>query len=426
MYCRMIRGCYLRANGEMACYCGPGEEVTLAKLPVAEGDFDFIQDGYRNPAHRGVGERMRQGLLPYPAICLKCIYLEPLRDPGSDDEQEIEWMHVEATSQCNLNCGFCIPQKERATFREPPLYLPREAFARIVEDIARRGMRVKWMYFSGRGEPGLHPDLWEMVAMAKKRLGTDFLVNTNGNIAFDPLIVDSGLDKIKIAVDGATDDIYRRYRKGGSLDRVLNLTRSIAERKKALGCENPRIIWQYILFSHNDGDEHIAALQRLAMDCGVDEVLIKSTFTSGYSSRTLEGISRLHPALRTLDLQAMIQSKSEDLAGRISAMDAAMKAGNLDQALPLGLDAAKSIFRHFVLGIERKMSYNEYGSNGDIECMERLTSQHPEEFGEQMRMLAPLARRIASVYDAQGRGWAGEYYEKLARRLESRELTAGS
>jgi len=32
MNCRMSRGIYLRANGEINCYCSTGEQITLAKL----------------------------------------------------------------------------------------------------------------------------------------------------------------------------------------------------------------------------------------------------------------------------------------------------------------------------------------------------------------------------------------------------------
>ncbi|HWQ11121.1 MAG TPA: hypothetical protein VN436_18520, partial [Holophaga sp.] len=65
-------------------------------LPVAGGEFDFIRDGYRNAAHRAIGDQLRDGVLPYPEMCLKCIYLEPLKDPEDNDESEIEWMHIEA------------------------------------------------------------------------------------------------------------------------------------------------------------------------------------------------------------------------------------------------------------------------------------------------------------------------------------------
>lgn len=419
MYCRMIQGAYLRANGEMACYCGPGEEISLAQIPFDGGDFDFILDGYRNKAHRNVGERMREGILPYPHVCMKCIYLEPLKSLASEDDRQIEWMHVEATSQCNLNCSFCIPQKDRAKFRKPPHFIPQEAFGKIVNDIANHEMRVKWMYFSGRGESGLHPHLWEMVALAKSRLGTDFLVNTNGNIPYNDLIVDSGLDKIKIAVDGATDSVYRMYRKGGRLDRVVDLTQRIAKRKAVFGARSPKIIWQFILFSFNDTDEQVEGIQRLAMDCGVDELLIKSTFTSGFSTRPLDRLPRIHPSVVTLDLRAMVDANPSALEEHMTGMDKRIEDGEWEQALPLGLEVAKSIFRHFILGIERKESYNMYGQKGDLEFMSHLARTNPDEFGAQLNMLPVVSRRIAECYAKQGRPEVGTYYANLAKRIEN-------
>ncbi|HDY88459.1 MAG TPA: radical SAM protein, partial [bacterium] len=304
MYCRMIRGIYLRANGEMACYCGPGEEITLGQVPTAHMDFDFVEDFYRNKKHQYIRDCMKDNILPYPGVCLKCIYLQPgLEDQADLFEQEIEWMHIEATSICNLDCPFCIPIEQRSNYREKPHFLPYDLFEKMVNDIAAHGIKVKWAYFSGRGEAGLHKDVWTMVKMAKERLETNFMVNTAGNIPFSEQIVESKLDKIKIAIDGVDQSSYEFYRRRGKLDKVLKLTASISDHKKKLGVSNPKIVWQYILFRQNDSMDSLKRIQEMAIEHGVDQVLFKTTFTHNYSDLSLDKIPGIHPDIDLLDIK---------------------------------------------------------------------------------------------------------------------------
>lgn len=415
MYCRMIRGVYMRANGELACYCGPGEEVVLGRMPVDGRPFDFVSDFYRNAAHTRVREAMASGLPPHPGVCLKCIYFEPLEPPRLEAlGSEIEWMHLEATSNCNLDCRFCIPRAERASFRTPPHFLPHKVYEAVVGSIARAGLGVRWMYFSGRGEPTLHPRLWDMVALAKNRLGTDFLVNTNGNASYDDAIVDSGLDKIKIAIDGVDQQTYVRYRRGGRLETILKLTRAIAARRAATGSATPRIIWQYILFNHNDSLRELEAIQRMALDLGVDEVLFKSTFSADLSTFPLADIPRLHPGMRTLDLIAMVSPDLGDLDRRMA--QARAEADPVRRLEPL-LHVAKSVFRAFILGIERKQLYNAYGGSGDVAMMTAMARSHPDEYGPLLERLGPCLEAVADACREAGRPGAARWYENFGAAL---------
>ena len=307
MYCRMIRGGYLRANGEMACYCGPGEEVTLAQVPTDHTNFNFIEDIYKNGPHQNVRDNMQRSVLPYPSICLKCFYLDPFGQHQMEKfSSEIEWMHMEATSMCNLRCSFCIPMDERPKFRKKPHYIPRAMYEKIIDDIVAAGMNLKWSYFSGRGEPGLHRDLWTMVKYAKDRLDTNFLVNTNGNINFNELIVESGLDKIKIAIDGVDQEKYASYRRGGKIQRLFDLTSSIVEHRNKLGVKNPWIIWQYVVFSHNDSEDELRRIQEIATDLGVDQLLFVNTYTANYSNVDFDSIPRIHPNVEFKDVKSTV------------------------------------------------------------------------------------------------------------------------
>lgn len=421
MYCRMIRGVYLRCNGEMACYCGPGEEIILGKLPLDKTQYNFVEDFYNNKRHKYIQSCMADNILPYPKVCLKCIYLEPLIPPRAEAfTKEIEWMHIEATSQCNLDCLFCIPSKERKSFRKKPFFLPFGMFEKVINDIVASDMKVKWMYFSGRGEPALHKQIWKMVELAKDRLRTNFLVNTNGNIPYSAGIVGSGLDKIKIAIDGTDQETYETYRRGGKIERIIKLTKSISARKRALGVSTPRIIWQYILFSHNDSMEALAKIQEMAIDCGVDEILFKSTFTHNYSSVALESIPKIHPKLSLLDIKGMITTSQTELDEKLNELVKFEKNGDWESMVPLGIDITKNIFQGFILGIERKQLYNKYGKTKDIVMMQDMAQNHGQEFPPLLQRLRHCFKALAEAYERTERADAARYYRAFEKDINRR------
>jgi len=45
--------------------------------------------------------------------------------------------------------------------------------------------------------------------------------------------VESGLDRLIISIDGTTQDVYRQYRVGGNIDKVLEGARNIVKMEKS-------------------------------------------------------------------------------------------------------------------------------------------------------------------------------------------------
>jgi len=415
----MIRGIYLRANGEMACYCGPGEEVVLGQIPVDHTNYDFIEDFYKNDKHNYIRECMAKDILPYPNVCLKCIYLQSgLPSQIELLESEIEWMHIEASSNCNLNCPFCIPIEQRNTYRKKPHNLPYHLFEKVINDVASHGMKVKWMYFSGRGEASLNKDIWKMVKLAKDRLHTNFLVNTNGNLAYSDEIVLSGVDKIKIAIDGHDQETYAKYRRNGSLEKVTSFTSSLAGAKKRLGKSNPKIIWQYVLFNYNDDVASLRRFQEMAIDLGVDQVLFKTTFTEYYSTIDLDAIPTIHPNLDLLDGRAVVGVLLENIDNKFSILRNYRKTGEWHKLIPLGLEIAKNISMSFVLGVRKKQEYNKCGGSEDIDLMIEMANDRNDSVMPLMHSLKNTYGLLAEAYDSISEKQASQYYGKCEDKLQ--------
>ncbi len=186
---------------------------------------------------------------------------------------------VEPTTSCNLRCPQC-PSGLRS-FSRPTGMLQGDLYKGILDDL---GKDLTYLILYFQGEPYLNPDFLNMVKYAHdKNIYT--ATSTNAHYLTEAnarKTVESGLDRIIISIDGVTEETYKKYRIGGKLDKVLEGTRNLAKAKKELNSPTPHIIWQFIVFSHNEHE--IPEVKRLAKEYGVDELGIKTAQIYDYEN----------------------------------------------------------------------------------------------------------------------------------------------
>lgn len=81
-------------------------------------------------------------------------------------------------------------------------------------------------------------------------------------------VVLSGLIELHIALDGATSESYKKYRRGGDFDLILYNVKKIVELKKKFKSLTPYLRWQFLTFEHNK-HEHEKAIE-MAREIGFD------------------------------------------------------------------------------------------------------------------------------------------------------------
>lgn len=179
---------------------------------------------------------------------------------------------VEPANTCNLSCPLClssfIPNSKK------PAILPFEMFKQFIDDCGDYLLHlILWIW----GEPFLNPDLLKMIAYAKAR-GIIVHTSTNGNVPFDEAeaegIVESGLDSLVFGVDGATQETYERYRKGGRLNVVISNMQKVIRIKSLKGATSPLINMRFVVMRHNESE--IMQARKLAEELGVDYFLLKT------------------------------------------------------------------------------------------------------------------------------------------------------
>ena len=185
----------------------------------------------------------------------------------------------EPTTSCNLRCPEC-PSGLRA-FTRPTGMLQKNFFSRTIDDIHKE---LLYLIFYFQGEPYLNTDFLEMVKYASGK-GIYTATSTNAHYLTDEAArktVESGLDRLIISIDGTTQDVYKQYRIGGNIDKVIAGAKNIVKWKKELNSKTPFVFFQFLVVKPNE--HQIEDIKKLAKEVGVDEVRFKTAQVYDYKN----------------------------------------------------------------------------------------------------------------------------------------------
>ncbi|WP_370088585.1 SPASM domain-containing protein [Ekhidna sp.] len=204
-------------------------------------------------------------------------------------------MAIEPTTACNLRCPEC-PSGLRS-FTRPTGKLNVSLFEKIMQEVSDH---LLYLTFYFQGEPYLNPQFLEMVGVANRhKIYTT--TSTNAHFLDDEnarKTVESGLNRLIISIDGASQETYESYRKEGDLTRVLEGTKNILKWRKKLKSKSPKVVWQFLVVKPNEHE--IPKIKRLAKEYGVDKVAFKTAQIYDYENGsdlipTIDKYSRYRP-----------------------------------------------------------------------------------------------------------------------------------
>ncbi len=201
-------------------------------------------------------------------------------------KKPIQWgkpisISIEPTTSCNLRCPQC-PSGLRA-FTRPTGMMIEQIYKQVINELHKT---TGYITFYFQGEPYLNKNFLSMVSYANKhKIYT--ATSTNGHYLTKEnaqKTVESGLDRIIISIDGVTQENYSKYRIGGSLEKVLEGTKQLVNAKKNNKSNTPHIIWQFIVFKHNENE--LEEVKQFALQYEVDELAIKSAQIYNHEQNT--------------------------------------------------------------------------------------------------------------------------------------------
>ena len=185
----------------------------------------------------------------------------------------LKTLQLELTSLCNLRCPLCFSTtKEKSNL--PPFF----PFADLVSLLSKLPTEVETVNLYGKvGEPLLYSEIVAAVKEARKRFPNARLrISTNGMLLSDYLaegLAASPLDTLFVALDGATKESYKKYRRRGNFKKVCKNIKAFSRLKKGGNRKLPRLMVQFIPMAHNLTET--AQLVTLAHELGANGVRIK-------------------------------------------------------------------------------------------------------------------------------------------------------
>ena len=190
-------------------------------------------------------------------------------------------IRIEADSRCQLHCPLCPTGDGRN--RKGVVgwgYLTSENFERILD----LNPEIEQVELSNWGEIMLNPEI-ELIIRSAHRRGIKLMARNgvNFNYVSRPVLlamVECEFRHLTISIDGASQEVYSMFRRGGDLDLVLNNIRELNCLKATNKSIYPELRWQFIAFGHNEHE--IERARAMAADLGM-EFYVKLNATSDYS-----------------------------------------------------------------------------------------------------------------------------------------------
>jgi hypothetical protein len=189
-------------------------------------------------------------------------------------------IRLEASSFCQLRCPSCPTTTGAIHPAVGSGFLRLDDFRRLVD--ANPGLeRIE---LSNYGEVFLNRQLPDILAYAHGK-GVAITIENGANLSHArpealEAVVAYGVRVLTVSIDGASPATYARYRVGGDFDAVLANVATINAHKRRLGRAQPHLVWQLVVFGHNEHE--LPEARRMAAELGM-EFRPKLTWDDGFS-----------------------------------------------------------------------------------------------------------------------------------------------
>jgi len=159
-------------------------------------------------------------------------------------------LRIEPASLCNLKCAHC----PTGTVDMPRKVMGWEVFEKILGEIKENLDAIKVVVLYHGGEPLLNRYFFKMVEELKKINMPKVKTVTNGMMLTAELcleLIKSGIDEIEVSLDGTSEEVNDKIRKGSSYRKVVENLKLLCEKKKELCAAKPVISVTSVQFLNN-------------------------------------------------------------------------------------------------------------------------------------------------------------------------------
>jgi len=177
-------------------------------------------------------------------------------------------IQLEPTIKCNLDCIMCDTVARSRKAEDTSL----ASFKTTIDQFKS----LKKIHLHGIGESLLNADFPEMIKYLKS-LGVYVCFNDNFTIfdkATSELLVNLQVDEIRISLDAAKTQTYKKIRGRDLLPKVIENISTLIEVKKQRSSLKPRL--KIVIVGQKDNLEELADIVALAKKIGLNEIVVQN------------------------------------------------------------------------------------------------------------------------------------------------------
>ncbi|HPI19485.1 MAG TPA: radical SAM protein [Candidatus Kapabacteria bacterium] len=152
---------------------------------------------------------------------------------------------LEPINYCNLRCPVYSTSRIGKDIQR---LMTLDEYKMIINQIPAGTNVSLYLY----GESFLHPDIFEMISLAKKQ-NLNVYMHSNLNLENSVIqkIAKSGIDLISASIDGASKETYEKFRKKGNYELAWSNFLELDRLKAELNA-NFTLVWQFIVNKNNE------------------------------------------------------------------------------------------------------------------------------------------------------------------------------
>lgn len=344
---------------------------------------------------------------------------------------------VDPSNSCQLHCPGCVHTCNEDWQNEadwPNAILDFDQYSKFMKMFGP-------FLFAGQlfnyGEPFLNRRIHDFVHLAKSYM---VFTNLSSNLSLPKIdaeaLVKSGVDYLQVSIDGATQDAYEKFRRGGRLDWVLKNVKEIIDIRAKLSQKKPYIVWVFLTFEHNIHE--LDAAIKLAQEIGFDAIEVRTPFDVSSDDPFYKAVQSPKQGVHVFDQQRaagefdlstgdieLVESPEIDAYLHESYYERMLNIGSLEQEsyhgkktcgylyknismdgagriIPCCASPSKSV-RHLVFGHIADADFDYELFNSPDMCDARLGIVNPVAFDKKMegreKMKIPFCRRCLDLLE---------------------------
>ncbi len=189
-----------------------------------------------------------------------------------------QYIGVDASTACQLDCSACYMRTNNNGILSTG-HLKFANYKQLIDD----NSQIRYVELSNNGEIFLNPEIKQIIEYSYLK-NIELYANNgvNFNYVSDDVLetlVTCQFRELQISLDGASQEVYSKYRRGGDFNKVIENIKKVNRWKYKYNSVFPKMHWQFVVMNHNQTD--VAEAKYMANELGMD-IKFKHTWEDGF------------------------------------------------------------------------------------------------------------------------------------------------